>query len=351
MNDLVHYAAGLLVAGLLGFRGKTRLGLALFAVAPDWDVLTTPLLPWLLDVLPLSHAGAHRLTIILGHGAASHTVWLVGAILGIGWLAGLRGRRLLAAGLALASHYPLDFVLTWSVWPLMPLTDRGVAWGVVTADDLVLTLLGGALVLAMGGPDLLRWWRARKGRPAPREPSWVAPVGAALLVLAFVVPALLQARVLAQHATQDDAVADPVTYATYVVVEPGEETMRLVLVDAFRGVLAEETVARETDLTGGAPGAREALDTLRRALVDAPAPSPLVRPVFTVKPGEKPGTLVVEAREAAHVIAAKHLGRHELGFDYRIDAQGRVEAVYATQGGRLARIPVEVLPPSVPVVR
>ena len=351
MNDLVHYAAGLVVAGLLGFRGKARLGLALFAVAPDWDVLTTPLLPWLLDVLPLSHAGAHRLTILLGHGAASHTVWLVGAVLGVAWVSGLRGRRFLAAALAIATHYPLDFVLTWSVWPFMPLSDYGLAWGVVTTTDPVVTGLAALVALALAVPDLVHWRRARKGLPVSRDPAWIPRAGAVLLVVVFVVPALLQARALAQHATQPDAIADPVTYTTYVVVEPSEDAMRLVLVDAFRGALAEETVPRETDLTGGDPRAREALATLRQALVDAPAPSPLVRPVFTVKHGEKPGTLVVEAREASHVLSAKHLGRHELGFDYRIDAQGRVEAVYFTERGRLARLPVEVLPPSVPVVR
>lgn len=348
MNDLVHYAAGVLVAGAFGFTGRRRLGLGLFAVAPDWDVLTTPLVPFLITWLGLDHAQGHALVIALGHGAFSHSILATSALVGLGYLGGLRGRSLAAAAAAVGSHYPLDFVLTWSVWPFLPFSDKGIAWGVVTSGDLVVSALAIFLALVVAGPDAWRSWRRRRGEHvSPPVPAWVSLAGLVVLAAALAAPAFLQHSMLREHFPVDDAVADPVTYTTHALIATGNETFRMRLVDARQGVIGEMTIPRERDDTGGEGAA--ALDLVRRALEGADAPSPLVRPAFRARGGEEPGEIVVEAREASSLLAAAHLGEDEAGLDFVIDREGRVRAIHARVGELSTRVPVESMPLWVPI--
>lgn len=347
MNDLVHYAAGLLVVGAFGLTGRRRWALGLFAVAPDWDLLTTPLVPYLISGLGLDHEQGHALVIALGHGAFSHSIFATSALVGIAYLSGLRGRSLAAAAAAVASHYPLDFVLTWSVWPFLPFSDVGVAWGVVTTGDVVVTALAAALALALAGPDVLVWWRRRKGRPALRRPpAWASVAAAAVLAGSLVVPALVQQDMLREHMPGLDASADPVSYARHALIAVEEDAFRMVLVDAFRGELGALTLPRVEDATGGR--AAEALELVRRALVEADAPSPLVRPVMRAHAADE--GIVVEAREASSLLAEHVLGEDAFGLDFRFDAEGRVEAIHARKGEKATRIPVESLPTWAPIV-
>lgn len=354
MNDLVHYAAGVLVAGLMGLSGRRRALVALFAVLPDVDVVTSFLVPFLLDAVTLPRGVAHGLVVALGHGAGSHTVWAFALMLGVAWAAGLRGASWVAAALALASHLVLDAVLTWSVWPLWPLASRGVAWGVVTSGDVVVTSVAAVIVLLVLGLDVRAWRARRRGDAGPSTRAKAGPFPSLLMAAAFALvvagPAGLQESVLAEHARAPGAVADPVDYRTFVVVEPaGDEAVRLVLVRVGEGVLAERVVPREEDRTGGMGGV--ALDVAARALVDAPAPSPLVRPLLVARAGERPGEVVVEAREAATLLASEVLGKSATGLDLTFDAEGRVRRVDAVAGERVSRLPVEGLPTWVPVVR
>ena len=328
MNDAVHYAVGLLLVAACGITGRRRLALALFAIAPDWDALTTPLVPLAIDAFDLGHEAGHTLAIALGHGAFSHSLLAVGGVFAIAIAAGLRGRSLLAGGLALASHYPLDFVLTWSVWPLLPFSDYGIAWGLVTSGDLVVSAL--AVLLAL--PFMIQGWRRRE------LPRFLPHAALALVLAAFLVPAVIEARVLDEHAASDRAVVDPVSYTRYALVEMGETDARLVLVDVLRGTAEERIVPRQDDRTGGA-GAH-AMTTIVDALEDADAPSPLVHPIFRALPGEEEGTFRIEVREAKSVIA-----EDEQGLDFILLADGRVRSARAVPGILgIDRVPVEALP-------
>lgn len=344
MNDLVHYAAGLLVVSAWGVTGRRRWALALFAVAPDWDVLTTPLIPFLITGLGLDHAQGHALVIALGHGAFSHSIFATTALVGMGYLCGLRGRSLAAAATAVASHYPLDFVLTWSVWPFLPFSQQGIAWGVVTTGDTVVTLLAASLALALAGPDLIAWWRRRRGLSAPRAlPSWSAFMAIVILTASLVVPVVMQERMLRAHMPGEDAVADPVSYTRHALIAAKGDDLTMILVDARAGPIGALHVPRARDDTGGA-GA-QALEVIRRALAEADAPSPLVRPVLVARHGEGQGAIVVEAREASTLLAEHVLGEAAVGLDFHFNAEGAVEAIHATQGRFTTRVPVESLPP------
>lgn len=328
MNDAVHYGVGLLLVAACGISGRRRLALALFAVAPDWDALTTPLVPLAIDAFDLSHEAGHTLAVALGHGAFSHSLLAVGGILAIAFASGLRGRSLLAAGIALASHYPLDFVLTWSVWPLLPFDDYGVAWGLVTSGDLVIS----AIVVLLALPFAIQGWR-RRSLPGP-----LPFVALAIVLTAFLVPAFLEARVLDDHAASERAVVDPVSYTRYVLVEMGETEARLVLVDVLRGTAEERIVARQDDRTGGA--ASRAMTTIVDALEDADAPSPLVHPIFRALPGDEPGTFLIEVREAKSVSVGD-----EQGLDFVVLSDGSVRSARAVPGFLgIDRVPPEALP-------
>lgn len=344
MNEIVHFGMGVLIAGAFGFRGKARLGLALFAAIPDWDVLTTPLVPWLLDTLDLPHAQGRALAIGLGHGAFSHSLLGVGLVFALAVLFRLRGRALQVAAVALVSHWLLDTALTWKVWFLLPFSQAGASFGYLTIDDPVVTLGVAGLAIATLAPEAISWWRSRRGRRAIGVPGWLPVVALLLAALIAFAPAAFKGIVASRYADTPGTRVFAVEYTSFVVIEPvGETAFQLTFADAFGGVLGEKYVDIVTDTTNATPGAREAVATLRRAVADMGPTSPLSVPVFTVRDAPE-GLLLVEVREVRQILTSEYLEDDEIGLDFEMDREGRVIRARVTQGGVFVDAPREILP-------
>lgn len=352
MNELAHLGAGVLIATAFGFRGWRAMGLALFAILPDWDALTTPFLPWAIETFGLGREAARDLLVVAGHGAFSHSALGVGILFAGAFVFGLRGRALACAAAGLLSHWLLDLAVAWDVWLWLPFSNEGRSWGFLDLEDPVVTLAIAGLALAAIAPHAWRWTAARVRRePAPHgeaAPAWLPRALLALAVVLVLVPAIAQPIAVATAGGGDAARAVAVGYATFVVVEPVGDVVKLALVRPFEGVVARNETPLAIDETNGAPGARDALDTMRRALDDMGPTNPFSLAVLTAR-AEPDGGILVEAREARETLGAPlEEGADEVGLEVLFTRDGLVHEVRITKGGHTVVAPLAVLPVWVP---
>lgn len=178
-NPLIHYAVGAAALTPLGFRGRERALMALWAVAPDLDAITMALWLPLAPHVPLG-ADAHlALGWTFTHRGLSHT--LLGALL-VGGIVGAvrRDHRLaLGAGVAWSAHFVADLFTPWRVVPFWPFSDAGYHWPVIVGSDPFLMVAATVATLAMlAQTGLVRrvgFLERRKDRLATWGRRWDAP--------------------------------------------------------------------------------------------------------------------------------------------------------------------------------
>lgn len=345
VNELVHLAAGILIAGAFGLRGKRRLGVALFAILPDWDALTTPLLPFLIEWLEPGRAAGRGLVLALGHGGMSHSLFGMLVLFGIALVVGLRGRALAAAGAALLSHWALDIAVPWDVWFLLPFVTQGWHVGWLALEDTFVTWALGGLALATLAPEA---WARMSHRPSSESP-WLAPGAAALATVLVLAPFVAQQGMLARYGSVEGASAVGVSYMTFVVIEPrAQNELQLSLVRVGAGVLDTRTVEVMRDNASGHPRAREAMELTARALKDMASANPFSTPLFEARRDDD-GRLLVRVQGARETLTVAHFGADQLGMELRYDDELRVTALAITKGGRDAPAPLEALPLWMPI--
>ncbi len=166
-SSLAHYAIAAGVLTVLGFKGRKRSLGALWAIAPDLDVLTA--IPWTVAAphAPLGADSLIALGYIFGHRGLSHT--LLAALLAAGavWLWTRSRGWTLAAGIAWASHFALDALSPWPIQPFWPVSTVELQAPLVTTLDPLLTAASLLAMAALLGPlaaNRWSWWSPQRRR-------------------------------------------------------------------------------------------------------------------------------------------------------------------------------------------
>lgn len=153
---MAHYAVAAAVLAAAGLRHREMALGALWAVAPDLDVVTA--IPWTLSAPHLGLDADALITgaYLFGHRGFSHTL-LAAVLAGAAVWAITRKRRWgwIAAG-AWTSHVALDTVSPWSTTPWWPISTTEVHAPVVTTLDPLLTIVSVAAIVAIAGPAVAR---------------------------------------------------------------------------------------------------------------------------------------------------------------------------------------------------
>jgi len=141
VTAITHFAAGILIAWVFGFKGKKKWGIGILAALPDIDMVTDLLFKIIDNGFYLEHDTRNLLYYILGHRELLHS-WLAIIIMTVIIAIWKKDRRYTFAGfLALFSHFLLDFGTTWMTRPFWPFNDYFATLGVMDWLDPVTTLV------------------------------------------------------------------------------------------------------------------------------------------------------------------------------------------------------------------
>ncbi len=138
---ITHFAVGILIAWVFGFKGKKKWGIGLLAAFPDIDFVTDLLFRIIDYGFYIEHDTRNLLYYILGHREFLHS-WLAIIIITVIIAIWKKDRRYTIAGfIALFSHFLLDFGTTWMTRPFWPFNDYFATVGVMDWLDPVTTLV------------------------------------------------------------------------------------------------------------------------------------------------------------------------------------------------------------------
>jgi inner membrane protein len=129
VNTLSHLGIGVLIALVLGFKGRKRDVLAFLSILPDLDFIPYALFMLVSD--SASHETRNQLFYLFGHREFMHSVFFILLVTLLVWLK-TKERLFTAAGFAaLFSHSYLDYVTNWKVRPLYPFSRYIHNWGCI----------------------------------------------------------------------------------------------------------------------------------------------------------------------------------------------------------------------------
>lgn len=221
---MAHYAVAAGALLLVGARRREAAIFALFAAAPDLDVVTA--VPW---ALAAPHLGldADALVLganLLGHRGLSHTLVAAALAGGIVGAVTRRARPALLAALAWATHVGLDLLTPWPLAPFWPISSVEGRLPLVTTLDPVLATVATATVVALLAPILAGRLDAGgrlRGLLARVDPAWGPRLAAASLVVLALHPAWIGGVAAAQGAALGDTHSANLP-RTVTVVEDGD---------------------------------------------------------------------------------------------------------------------------------
>ena len=141
VTTITHFAVGILIAWVFGFKGKKKWGIGILAIFPDIDILTDLFFRIIDNGFYLEHDTRNLLYYILGHREFLHS-WSAIIILTVIIAIWKKDRRYTIAGfLALFSHFLLDFGTTWMTRPFWPFNDYFATLGVMDGFGPVITVV------------------------------------------------------------------------------------------------------------------------------------------------------------------------------------------------------------------
>ena len=139
VNSLSHLGFGLLIALVLGFKGKKRNFLAFLAILPDLDFI-----PYLIFALVsdyVSHEMRNQLFYLCGHREFMHSILFMLLVTFLLWLK-TKDRLFAVAGFAaIFSHVYLDYATSWKMRPLYPFSTETSTMGAIYFFDPLANIL------------------------------------------------------------------------------------------------------------------------------------------------------------------------------------------------------------------
>lgn len=139
VNTLSHIGIGLLLAHVLGLKGRKRLGLVLLSVIPDLDYLGYSLFTLISG--GVSHEARTQLFFLLGHREFTHSVFFAFMVALLIWLK-TKDRAFTFGGfLAVFLHIFLDYTTSAKMRPFYPFSTNESALRAIYPFDPVLNVL------------------------------------------------------------------------------------------------------------------------------------------------------------------------------------------------------------------
>ena len=161
-NPLVHYAIGLLIARLAGYKGKPSFKVGVFALIADLDVVTVLLMELMFLFVKMDHETYLWLTYIFGHREFMHSILFAFIVTGLATAYMKKWRYGATVGLIMLSHIILDYSTTWGIRIFFPFSLAKVAFNTQAFFDPVFTI--GSVIVIAGFVlyQVLKWERFKK---------------------------------------------------------------------------------------------------------------------------------------------------------------------------------------------
>lgn len=135
----MHYIVGVLLAHLLGIKDHRKFWIGLIAIIPDLDGILIAILMLIRSLSGVSMAWLeHSQTAVtlFAHRGISHSLLLLAVVL----VFFIRKKQLLKTiAILWGSHLFLDFITSWKMFPLLPLSFQPAYFGLVEVFDPLLT--------------------------------------------------------------------------------------------------------------------------------------------------------------------------------------------------------------------
>jgi inner membrane protein len=158
----VHYALGLLIARLLGYKGKRSFKLGIFAIIADLDIATVLLMELLLLFVKIDHETYLWFTYLFGHREFLHSILFAFIVTGIATAYVRRWKYGAGVGLMMLSHIILDCATTWGIRVFFPFSLAKCAFNTIAFFDPVFNI--GSVIIIAGFVlyQVLKWERFKK---------------------------------------------------------------------------------------------------------------------------------------------------------------------------------------------
>lgn len=139
VNTLSHIGIGLLLAHILGLKGRKRLGLVLLSIIPDFDYFTYSLFTLISD--GVSHEVRNQLFYLLGHREFTHSFFFALAVALFIWLK-TKDRTFTSGGFfAVFLHIFLDYTTSAKMRPFYPFSTNESALRAIYPFDPVVNII------------------------------------------------------------------------------------------------------------------------------------------------------------------------------------------------------------------
>ncbi|MFO8050135.1 MAG: metal-dependent hydrolase [Thermoplasmatota archaeon] len=253
MNTFTHIGAGLLIATLLGFRGKKRWGLGFLAILPDFDILTGYLLDLIDAITGLDHETYNFLFYLMEHREFSHSLLFIVLVSAVLHIALRNNIFTFASFTTLFSHFLLDYFTTWKMRALYPISLEGSTMGVLYFFDPVVNILAISFIPLVLISDMKD--RGKLSGRLDRLHLWFEKrlkrlSGIVLVNMVLYVSLMTGGKIaLIDSIGPDEEIpyqyAYPISYCTYLSGHSHNEShYRVLKADFFRGVTEEEMVPK-----------------------------------------------------------------------------------------------------------
>lgn len=139
VNTLSHLGIGLLIASFAGLEGRQKKIVVFLAILPDLDFIFNAI--YTLINGSLSHQLHNMLFYLMGHREFMHSILFILLIVFAVWYHERDRKLTLVAGVAIFSHFYLDYATSWKIRPLFPFSTESSIMGSIDFFDPVITVV------------------------------------------------------------------------------------------------------------------------------------------------------------------------------------------------------------------
>ena len=344
VNTLSHLGIGVLIALVLGFKGRKRDLLAFLSILPDLDFI--PYALFMLVSGSVSHETRNQLFYLFGHREFMHSVFFILLVTLLIWLK-TKDRLFTTAGFAaLFFHSYLDYATNWKMRPLYPFsTDTSIMGAVYFFDPLanILPLLP-LFILLIGYMKSRGKWNGKFNNlctfVARNRSKIYTSLAVVLLVWLTVLP--IAKVFLVNHISEAEGAkisyqdTYPSSFGKFLTAYPYNSTYYKILEVSYWSGIEKSEYIEKINVTGNVPNASAYVERAGR-LYSTAVPQEIDYPAYSVS--EKNGSTTVvmsDARDSYVRFWAYFKTAYRFVFD---EKSGKFDAYASAQGGKEKKLP------------